>query len=303
MKTTIKITIALVCISFFGLQGCYEEYAKDFDYAAVYFGEQKPLRTLVTKNDQSELVFRIGATIGGLRENKKGYDVDYELAPDLLTTVEGAEEFKLLPATCYTIVNDGNFTFHIPKGKMIGDCQVRINKNAFVALQGSLEATWAIPLRLLSTDADTILVAKNYTILVVKYIDEHSGNYYCRGSEVSDAPGSVKVTYSQTDWSRNKVRTLTTLSPTEFDMEGMGKINDVFDAADHLKITIKNGTVKLESRSGSTNQIVDLGSSYNAADKIFTLKYKYTKGSVNFTVNEQLKLRQDVEKELRFQEW
>ena len=303
MKPINKIVITFVFVLSFGLHGCYEEYTDDFDYLAVYFGEQKPLRTLVTRTDQAELVFMIGATIGGLRENLTGYDVEYELAPDLLTTVEGANKLKLLPPNCYTIENDNNFTFHIPKGKIIGDCQVRINKNAFVALQGSLDATWALPFRLLSTTADTILAAKNYTIIAIKYIDEHSGSYYCKGRELADTAGSNEVKYSNDDWSQNVVRVLTTLSPTAFDMAGMGTINDKIPAADHLKINLENGEVKLETRTNDTNIIEDLGSTYNADTKIFNLNYIYTKDAINYTVNEQLKLRQDVEKELRFETW
>ena len=308
MKPINKIAIAFVFVLSFGLHGCYEEYTNDFDYVAVYFGEQKPLRTLVTRTDQVELVFKIGATIGGLRENLVGYDVEYELAPDLLATVEGADKFKLLPSSCYTIENDNNFTFHIPKGKIIGDCQVRINKNAFVALQGSLTATYAIPLRLISTTADTILAAKNYTIIVVKYIDEHSGNYYCKGwrAEWNGTDTVNTVAYSHIDLSKNRVRSLTTLSLTRFDMSGitddMG-YNDAHPAAaDHLIINMDPGGVKLETKTGCS-AVVFRSASYDAVAKTFTLDYLYSREGKQYLVNEELTLRQDVEKELRFETW
>lgn len=308
MKPINKIVIAFVFVLSFGLHGCYEEYAKDFDYSAVYFGEQKPLRTLVTRTDQPELVFKIGATIGGLRENTKGYDVEYELAPDLLATVDGANKFKLLPSSCYTIENDNNFTFHIPEGKIIGDCQVRINKNAFVALQGSLEAAYVIPLRLLSTTADTILADKNYTIIAVKYIDEHSGNYYCKGwrAEWNGTDTINTVSYSRVDLSANKIRSLTTMSLTRFDMPGITEdlgYNDAYPAAvDHLIINMNQGEVTLETQKGCS-PVVFRSASYNADAKTFILDYLYTREGKQYLINEELVLRQDVEKELRFENW
>ena len=308
MKPVNKIVIALVFVLSLGLYGCYEEYVKDFDYSAVYFGEQKPLRTLVTRTDQAELVFKIGVSIGGLRENLTGYDVEYELAPDLLATVEGANKLKLLPSSCYTIENDNNFTFHIPKGKIIGDCQVRINKNAFVALQGSLTTTYAIPLRLLSTTADTILAPKNYTIIVVKYIDGHSGNYYCKGwrAEWNGTDTVNTVTYSRVDLSTNKVRPLTTMSLTQLDMSGitddLGYTKTYPATADHLIINMDLGGITLETKPGCS-AVVFRSASYDAAAKTFTLDYLYTREDKQYLINEELVLRQDVEKELRFETW
>ena len=298
-----KIKNCIVFVLFFALQGCYEDYIKDFDYTAVFFGAQQPLRTLVSRVDQDELVFRIGVGLGGVRENVKGYEVKYMLAPELLSIIDGADKLKLLPANCYTIENDDDFTFYIHAGRVIGDCQVRINKNAFVALEGSLDVTWALPLRLLSTTADSIQYEKDWTIIAIKYIDEHSGFYYCRGSQSTNVPISVEVEYYNDDWSQNSVRTLTTISPTEFNMTGMGAINSGITAADHLKIILEDGIVSLETRAGNTNIIEDLGSTYDAENKIFELNYKYTKDGVTYTVSEQLKLRQDPELELRFETW
>lgn len=307
MNKLIKIITASIFVLFLGLQGCYDDYVKDFDYSAVYFGAQRPLRTLVTRIDENELLFKIGVGLGGVRENRKGYEVQYMLDPGLLTTIEGADKLTLLPENVYTIENNNDFTFHIPAGEVIGDHQVKINKDAFIALQGSLDVTWALPFRLLSTTADSILENKDWTIIALKYIDEHSGNYYCRGWQARwDGTSIVEGTtidYFQNDWSRNNVRALKTLSPTEFDMAGMGNINDAITASDHLLIKLADGEVTLEQASGTANGIEDLGSIYDPGEKIFTLDYVYTKGAVSYRVHEQLKLRQDVEKELRFEEW
>jgi len=301
------ILIMLILVAPVGFQSCYEKYDLDFEYQSVYFGSQKPLRTLVTRLSQDELVFKIGVALGGVRENKKGYEVKYALDTTLFSTVEGANNLKLLPKDCYTINNNNDFSFYIPKGKVIGDCEIKINKDMFVSLPGSLDQTWALPFKLVSTTADTILENKNWTIVVINYIDEHSGSYFCRGSQDewngTEIIDGTTISYIKNDWSKNVVRQLTTLSPYEFDMSGMGNINSSINPTDHLLIKLVDGEVVLKPLSSTTNDIIDLGSTYDAQEKMFTLKYIYTKGATSYQVNEELKLRQDVEKELRYTEW
>ena len=310
MKSTIQMMAALVFVFVFGFAGCepYEDYVKDYDFSVVYFGTQQPVRTLVARTENDDLEFRIGVTLGGVRENTKGYSAKFALDPDLLYTVEGADQFTLLPDDCYSIENTNN-TFVIPKGKFLGDCPVKIDKNKFAGLAGSLEKTYALPLRLLSTDADSLLTGKEYTVIVIKYIDEHSGYYYCKGWQAewdgTDTVPGTAVGYSYADLSKNKVRLLTTRSLTQFDMAGMGnlgKTDGTADDADHLLINLVDRTVNLEAIP-YMNNITDRNSGYSAGAKTFTLDYLYTKGSTTYLVNEKLILRQDVEKGLRFDTW
>ena len=283
---------------------CYESYIKDYDYTAVCFGTQNPVRTLVARSDNDYLEFRIGVALGGLRENKNEYSAQFVVDPDLLNTVDGASKFTLLPEELYVIDNPNN-TFIIPKGKVLGDCPVRINKTGFTKLTGSLDTTYVLPLRLVSTTADSLVSGKDYTIIAIKYVSEYSGYYYCKGWQAqwngSDTTGTV--TYSYSDLSKNKVRPLTTLSLTQFDMTGMGNQENTDNRnLDHLQIGLVDGNVTLSSISGK-NPITDRGSSYDAATKTFTLNYIYTKGGISYLVNEELTLRQDVEETLRFGTW
>ena len=289
---------------------CYESYIKDYDYTGVCFGTQQPVRTLVARSDNDYLEFRIGVALGGVRENNKEYSVEFMVDPDLLNTVERASKFTLLPEDCYVIDNPNN-TFIIPKGKMLGDCPVRILKTKFTDLPNSLDSTYVLPLRLVATTADSILSDKDYTIIVIKYISEYSGNYYCKGSQSewdgSNAIQGTTTTYSLDDLVKNKIRQLTTHSLTEFDTDGMGTLS-IRDsggtaAANHFRISLNaDGEVNLSTIPGC-NQITDRGSSYNAETKTFTLNYIYTKGDKSYVVNEDLILRQDVEKDLRFGTW
>ena len=315
MNNTIKIITAFVFV--FGFVGCepYEEYVYDYKHSAVCFGAQQPVRTLVARTGSEYLEFRIGAALGGLRENKKGYTAKFEIDPELLEIYlpdppappappTPPVPFTLLPADCYTIENSNN-TFVIAPGTFLGDCPVKIDKAKFVALPGSLVNTYALPLRLLSTDADSIMTGRGYTVIVIKYIDEHSGDYYCKGQEAEwDGTAIVpetKVEYSHVDLIKNKIRTLTTLSLTQFDMAGMGSLAGIA-AVDHLLVNLVSGEVTLETKAGC-NAVENLGSSYNTNKKTFTLNYIYTKGGKSYLVSETLELRLDVERELRFETW
>ena len=303
-KTKI-VSYLTVMVIFFGLVSCYDDYIKDYDYTAVYFGTQRPLRTLVARTGSEYLEFRIGVALGGVRENVKGYTAEFMLDPELLNTIDGANKFTLLPESCYSIENANN-TFIIPKGKVLGDCPVKINKNDFVNLPGSLDNTYALPVRLLSTTADSIRDGKDYTIIVIKYIDEHSGYYFKKGWQ-AEWDGTVidPETTIEYDLSENKIRMLTTRSLTQYTMHGMGihgNANGTADAGDRLLINLVSGVVTLETNSGS-NVIEDLGSGYNPNEKLFILNYIYTKGGKKYKVSEELYLRQDVEKELRFEPW
>jgi len=289
------------------LVSCYGSYTKDYDYTAVYFGTQKPLRTLVARNDSDYLEFKIGVALGGLRESTKDYSAQFTVDPTLLNTVDSASQFTLLPENLYIIDNPDN-TFIIPKGKMLGDCPVKINKTGFTDLPGSLNKTYALPLRLVSTSADSILSGMDYTIIVIKYISEYSGSYFCRGWEAqwNGSDTTATTSYFYNDLSACKVRQLSTLSLTQFEMIGMGSLDNPgkpqMSAADHLQIGLVDGVVTLSTISGK-NPVTDRGSSYNASTKTFTLNYIYTKGSINYLVNEELVLRQDVEADLRFETW
>ena len=311
-----KIKNFLVVFALFlGIAGCnqYEDYINDYDHTSVYFGAQKPLRTLVARTDKDYLEFKTGVALGGLRENKKGYSATFEVDVNVLAAVDTTKLFTLLPANCYSIESNNN-TFDIPPGKFLGDCLVKINKEQFAALPGSLTKTYALPIKLTGTTADLITAGKDYTVIVIKYIDEHSGSYYCKGWQAEwngkDTVPGTTIKYAKNDLSSNKIRTLTTLSLTRFNMDGMGALSGATtaDQVNHLWINVASGNVEVTTKTGC-NAVENLMSSYNPKDNAFkdvptfTLNYRYSKGGKNYLVNEVLILRQDVEKELRFETW
>ncbi len=302
LKTSFLI---IVCSVLFACEH-YEEYRFDYEYSAVYFGSQKPLRTLVTRENQSTLDFKLGVVFAGVLENKTDQWATIEIDPSLLQTVNGASSFSLLPEDWYDFSITDNKII-IPKGKFLGDFTIKINKSKFTADPLSLENTYALPVRIRESSADSILVGdnitpgKDYTVLVVKYISGYSGTYYVRGEQIElDAQGNEiedsKIIYSQTDWSRNKTRVFTTLSPSECEITGIG-------SEDSEKMKIFFGPNHAITLSSSNLNITDLGCTYNAEREEYHLRYSYIKSGKIFQVDEYLKQRNDPENELRFEEW
>ncbi len=283
----------------------YEDYINDYKYSAVYFGTQKPLRTLVARESSDKLNFKLGVVLSGLRENKTDQWATFEIAPDLLTTVAGASAFTLMPADWYSFSITEN-KISIPKGTFMGDFTISIDKAKMAANPLALAKTYAIPVRLLDASTDSILSSKNYTILVVKYISENSGTYYVRGMQTEynnvtmDTIAGTTKKYYINDWSRNKTRVFSTLNLTDCDMAGLG-----FDASEKLQVRFgPNKTVTLSSSNANAAiSINDMGSSFNATTKEYRFVYTYMKAGKIFKVDETLKLRNDPENDLRFEEW
>lgn len=312
-KILTSLTFVAIVLSTFTACDPYENYVQDYTYSAVYFGTQKPLRTLVTRdNSETTLNFKLGVVLSGLRENKTDQWVTFEIAPDLLTSITGANVFTLLPADWYSFnITENKIT--IPQGKFMGDFTISIDKAKFTADPLSLTKKYALPVRILATSADSVLrgnatiLRKDYTILVIKYISENSGTYFVRGLQTEyntttlDTIAGTTQKYYVSDWSKNKTRSLTTLSSVATDMTGLG-YNAV---TDKMKITF--GANKAVTLSTSTNSptitIADMGSSYDAGKGEFHLVYTYLKTGKTYKVDEYMKQRNDPENDLRFEEW
>lgn len=304
MKRIKIVLLLLTLITLF--TGCkkYNDYVEDYTFSGVYFGSQKPLRTIVARDPMK---IKFGVTIGGLRENGKDQWVKFKVDPSLLNTVKGANAFTLLPKAYYDMVlPSGDSTFIIPAGQIIGDLVLNFNKDLFTADPLSITKNYALPLRIYETSADSILSgdevtdAKDYTIIVLKYISPASGTYYVKGSEVNTAT-NVTTEYSYSDLIKNKTRELRTLSMTGLEMGGIGTL--IASSSNKVLFSLQSdNSVTLSTTTGGV-AVTDLGSSYDATSTTFTLKYSYIVGTVTFTVNEELIQRQDPELDLRFEEW
>lgn len=193
----------------------------DFDFQAVYFPVQLPVRTLSLGEDRldnsldKQYIFDVGVTIGGMFENKWNWTVDYVLDPTLTENVftNTTPELEILPLpTEYYTLNPQN-TITIPKGSFIGTIRVQLT-SAFFDDSLALTGRYVLPLRLTNTSADSILMGipsktnpdprvkadwesgkfpKDWTMYGIKYVNAYHGTYFHRGRDIriTTATGEV----------------------------------------------------------------------------------------------------------------
>lgn len=288
----------------------YEDYLNDYDYSIVYFATQKPLRTIVAYEDMD---FKVGVALGGKRENNEEEYAEYVIDPSLLddqSLTEG-NDFKLLPESYYTLSNNDKMI--IPEGEFIGDVTVSLNRDAFTSDPLATKNTYALPLRITKTSADSIssgkygpegnelIPPKDYTILVVKYISPYHGTYYHMGEQKEvDSTGNVieTITYRNKDLSRNETWDLSTLELNKVKTSGIGNNNN-----GSLILEIEAGSNAVDVTSGKPAFEVSGSGSYDESNRTFYLDYDYIHQNKNYTVKDTLILRRPPEEDLYFEEW
>ncbi|MFI3305799.1 MAG: DUF1735 domain-containing protein [Rikenellaceae bacterium] len=325
----LPVAALVACVA---LTSCYEDYTVDFDYSTCYFASQQPLRTLISREDSATLDFEMGVVLSGIRDNQIEREVLLAYDEELLYSIEGAENFELLPEDLYetSLVNN---RFTIPVGSYLGTFDLKIDRDKFAALDGSLENTYAIPYRIVDAQVDSILrgdattAAKDYTIYVVKYANEYSGTYYAYGVRTNGSTGEVSYYGDYTDSMEDFE--IDTLDPMDIDLiycpervfTTTGLRTVTTSLSDHGDTTLgflhleydDAYTLNLSVTSSSILEFEDLTSDLAieevvlAADpedaKVLRLYYKYTYGGVEYTVKEMLVQRQDPEYDLHFEEW
>jgi len=246
MKQTIKIAfpILLLLVVF----SCKNEDwdFPDYRFSGTYFPYQTPVRTLVLgdyelvdNTKDNNLQFSIGVAIGGLYENKRDIKVDYVLDETLTQQLYTSKNDTLvpLPQAYYTLSPAG--TMVVPKGSMQGYIDVQL-KDAFLNDPRAFKNRYVIPLKLTTTETDSILsgktakanpdlriasdwtiVPKNYTLYVIKFINPYHGKFLYRGKDVlSNAAGTKvdEVVYRQKFLEKNAVVALTTVGRTQVEL-------------------------------------------------------------------------------------
>ena len=200
--------IVLSVLAVLSLSSCYEDYIKDYDFNAVYFAKQINTRTVVVGEGQK---IQVGAVLAGVMENKSNREVHFEIDNSLVTpnvlasmkkgdtyikqAVSDVSELKALPSDYYTLSDDG--TIVIPKGDHLGTIDVTVT-DKFIQDADALKATYVLPLRIISADADSINSQKSTTVIGLHYENTLFGNYYHGGvDQVKNAQGEVieTITY------------------------------------------------------------------------------------------------------------
>lgn len=281
------------------LNACYDDYVKDYDYDGIYFPYQIDVRTLVVGEGMK---IQFGVALGGVSDNVKDRIVDYQIDNSLIsaqtlasmkaaatyikTAAAPVTELKLLPANYYQLSDNSRFV--IKAGQHSGTVTLKADSAKFLADVSTLIPTYAIPLRITTADADTVLLSKNYAVIGLKYENMLFGNYWHGGvMEEKDATGNVVKTtayYTAINAPVSKAWTLTTVEPMALTTNGYADITN--PTKQEMKLTKSGNKITISSLPGATVQILPDGEcTFNEAKllqnrKIF-LKYKYVNAAGN----------------------
>jgi hypothetical protein len=282
----------------------------DFDYTAVYFPQQYPVRTLILGDDRvdnsmdKQLKFHIGVSIGGMYENKQDWHVNYVIDNSLSDRLknQNGDIIKAIPSAYYTITPAE--TIVIPRGSFDGLAEVQLT-DAFLDDPEALKGTYVIPLRITTSDADSVLhgfpytanpnrniasnwspnaLPKDYTLFAVTYINPYHGVYLHRGiDQTYDETGNnLKGTtvFRQKFVEQDQLITLTTSGRNTILTDGVanniGSKNSmklIFDASGNIVVSSVSTSPRLVTGTGKW---VKGGDSWGGEVKdVIYLDYQY----------------------------
>lgn len=280
---------------------CYDDYIRDYEYDAIYFPYQHDVRTFVVGEGMK---IKFGVALGGVRENTRDRIINYQLdnsliSPATLALMQGSSssyiknavgsELKLLPSNYYSVSDDSQIV--ISKGEHSGTVTLTPDSAAFLADPETLTATYALPLRIVSTDADadSVLQTKDFAVIALKYENMLFGNYWHGGRTIVKDPSGTAIDttlYHTTIPSPEaKVWKLSTVEPFALTSNGVSDISG--SEQPQMKITLEGGNVIVSPVAGATYQVEpDGASTFNQAkllqDRKILLNYKYQDASGNW---------------------
>ena len=271
----------------------------DYRFSSTYFPYQTPVRTLVLgdydavdNTKDNKLQFSIGVAIGGMYENaqdrKVGYVLDESLTQNLYTST--GDTLVPLPQAYYELSPVGTMT--VPKGSMQGFIDVQL-KEAFLNDPRAFKNRYVVPLRLTSTETDSILsgktdkanpdprvaadwnvaVPKDYTLYGIKYINPYHGHFLYRGKSVMKNSNGTKiddVVYRDKYVERNEVVMLTTTDRKQVELSGMLRRTSgdrMGDFTARLTFDEQGNTCAITTAPGSANPVSGTGKFIKEGDE------------------------------------
>ncbi len=309
--------IFLLPLALFTLAGCYDEYVKDYDYSAVYVASQYDLRSLVVGEGMK---FDFGVVLAGVMDNAEDRTVRFVLDDELvagdLSAFGGDESFTAmdgmkgnapvgtlsqryvtdavaasgiasltpLPSTHFTLSSNGKMV--IGRGNHTGTVTFKADSLAFLSDEHAGKAPfYAIGYRVVSADADTVLLSKSFGIIALRCENTFFGYWYHGGKcRVTSADGEVTEAAYPTripaDDNTSSVYELTTDTPYSVTTN---YFHNQKGAA--MLISMEDGQIRVSSNDGS---ITDTGSSWNRSKLLQGRKLflNYTYSSPDGTVTE-----------------
>ena len=300
----------------------------DFDYTAVYFPLQYPIRTLSLGNDEidnsldKQLKFHISVNIGGMYSNNKSWTVDFVVDENLAVNVQNnnGDTILALPATYYLLTPVNQVV--IPPGSFSGLIEVQL-QDTFLDDSLAYGNHYVIPLRITGTSADSILSGepseaysnldprvpgewitppKNFTLFGIKYINEYHGIYLHRGRDIIFDSGNNPVDtviYRQPYVERDELWNLSTRGRKIIFTDGIARYRGAIDGLYKMKLTIsENGQILVESLPGARYAASGTGSYMIDGDQwggqlrdVIYLEYEFPDGDKTHHVNDTLVFR------------
>ncbi|MDP3912745.1 MAG: DUF1735 domain-containing protein [Bacteroidota bacterium] len=294
MKKIIALIVLITAMS-----ACYEDYILDYEYDGIYLPYQLDVRTFVVGEGMR---IKVGAALGGVRDNNRDRAVNFQIDNSLINpatlesmkgaanyiknSVDAVTELKTLPANYYSLSDNSKIV--IKKGDHSGTITLTPDSARFLTDMATLNATYALPIRITSADADTVLKSKDYAVIGLKYENMLFGNYWHGGSAVVKRPGktdTIFTYYTTIPMVESKVWKLYTRSPKTLAANGF---LDQTTAKDEMILMLDGVNISIGIATGSTYAVSQNGDcTFNRAKllqkrKIF-LKYKYLNTANGFT--------------------
>jgi hypothetical protein len=334
VKRLIKLFVVLSV--FFGCNTALPEF-DDFDYTAVYFPIQYPIRTLSLGEEEfdnsldKELKFHIAPNIGGMYENRKTWTVDFVIDENLakdLTDISG-NPLKALPQSYYSLSPAGRV--EISPGSFKGMIQVQLNED-FLDDPMAFKTHYVIPLRIIASSADSILTGeavegiaspdpripshwvvrpRNFVLFGIKYVNPYHGTYLHHGRNIrfdqNNNPVDTAV-YRQIYLVNNPLYQLTTEGKNVVHTNGISSFRGAIGGQYKMELTFAdNGDIVVGSlpgarwaTSGTGKYVVGGGEWGQKPRDAIYLSYQYQDGNNRHQVTDTLIFRN---RGLRFEEF
>ncbi|HEX2935190.1 MAG TPA: DUF1735 domain-containing protein [Bacteroidales bacterium] len=292
-KRILYLVLAVALI----LTSCYDDYIHDYNYTSVYFPYQTDVRTFVVGEG---MTINVGVVLGGTIDNDKDRVINYLFDNSLITpaVLSGMKNNSLpyikqatasvstllpLPSNYFTISDNSKMV--IKAGMHAGSVTIKVDSLQFLSDPATLNATYALPFLITAADADSIITAKKYAIIGVKYENMLFGNYWHGGvTIVKDAAGNNidTIIYRTTIPSpESKIWSLTTTSPNTLITNGYSdKTNS------KMVLALDGNNITITPNAGSSVAISGEGqSTFNRSkllqDRKLYLNYQYSDGAGN----------------------
>lgn len=206
----------ILILLFLGTIACENQPIEfpEYEFQAVYFPIQLPVRTLSLGEDRvdntldKEFKFDIGVSIGGMYKNDREWTVDYVVDESLADSVYiSNQNLKILPLPSQYYTLSPKNKVMIPPGLFQGLIRVELT-SAFFDDPLALTGQYVVPLKIVSTSADSILQGKaailngdprvksewepqkspkDWVMYGVKYVNAYHGTYLHRGRDIRTA--------------------------------------------------------------------------------------------------------------------